>query len=432
MHLLIIGAGPGGYETAVEAVKRGMTVTIVTDGPLGGTCLNEGCIPTKTMCHYAGLLEENRKAGLDVNLDFSKVVERRKSVIDGLRAGIETLLRNVEVVYGRACFKDSRTVSVEGREYFADRIIIATGSVPAFLPVPGASETMTSADILSLTEVPSELCVIGGGVIGLEFASVFSAFGSKVTVLEYCREILPRFDTDIAKRLRQALVRRGISIETQACVTSVGGGTVTYTKKDTGFEVKADRILMAVGRRANVEGLCLEAAGVEYGGRGIPVDENCRTNVDGIYAIGDVTGGMMLAHTASYQGIRALNDIQSVKDGIRFDLVPAAVFTMPEVATVGLTEEECREKGIDVKVVRSFYRANGKAVSMDESDGYCKLLANTGDGTIAGCHIMGAHAADLIHEAAALMNCGATIDCMRNIIHAHPTLNEVLQSAFRQ
>lgn len=428
MRLLIIGAGPGGYETAVEAVKRGMEVTLITEGPLGGTCLNEGCIPTKTFCHYAELIEQNLKAGLDCKPSFAAAAQRKQAVIEQLRSGVEMLLKNVEVVQGRACFKDAKTVVCNGKDYTADKIIIATGSVSASLPVPGAESCITSKEILELTEVPESLCVIGGGVIGLEFASIFRSFGSEVTVLEYCPNILPRFDVDLAKRLKQSLSKRGINIEVQAQVTGIDGNTVTYLKKDKEFTVQADKILMAVGRRPNTEDLNLEAAGIDYTRKGITVNDRFETSVPGIYAVGDVTGGIMLAHAATYQGLHALNVICGQQDSIRFDLIPAAVFTMPEVATVGLTEEQCKEQELQVRCLKSFYRANGKAVSMDETDGYCKIIVGP-EGTILGAHIMGAHASDIIHEIAAVMNLGSNLDMLQSVIHAHPTLSEVLQSA---
>ena len=429
--MLIIGAGPGGYETAVEAAKRGMEVTLITEGPLGGTCLNEGCIPTKTFCHYAELIEQNLKAGLDCKPSFAAAAERKQAVIEQLRGGIDMLLKGVQVVQGRAQFKDARTVVCNGTEYTADKIIIATGSVSASLPVPGAESCITSKEMLELTEVPSSLCVIGGGVIGLEFASIFRSFGSEVTVLEFCPGILPRFDSDLAKRLKQSLSKRGINIEVQAQVTRIDGNTVTYIKKEKEFTVQADKILMAVGRRPNTEGLNLEAAGIDYTRKGITVNDRFETNVPGIYAVGDVTGGIMLAHAATYQGLRALNSICGQTDSIRFDLIPAAVFTMPEVATVGLTEEQCKEQELEVRCLKSFYRANGKAVSMDETDGYCKVIAAS-DGAILGAHLMGAHASDLIHEIAAVMNMGGTLEQMQSVIHAHPTLSDVLQSAIHQ
>ncbi len=432
MRLLIIGAGPGGYETAVEAARRGMEVTLITEGPLGGTCLNEGCIPTKTFCHYAELIEQNRKAGFDISPDLAGVAARKNAVIEQLRGGIDSLLRGVTVVSGKASLKDAHTVVANGQEYSAEKIIIATGSKSAMLPIPGAETAMTSREILDLTQVPASICVIGGGVIGLELASVFKSFGSEVTVLEYCKEILPRFDVDLAKRLKQALGRRGIKIETQAQVTAIDGGTVKYIRKDAECIVQAELVLMAVGRIANTDGLNLEAAGVEYGRRGIVVDRNFRTSVPDIYAVGDVTGGMMLAHVATYQGLRALNDIEGKSDNIRFDIVPAAVFTMPEAATVGLTEEECKERGISVRCLKSFYRANGKAVSMDESDGYCKIIVSAEDERILGCHLMGAHSSDLIHEITAMLNMNATLHDARCMIHAHPTLPEVIQTAIHQ
>lgn len=430
MRLLIIGGGPGGYETAVEAAKRGLEVTLITEGLLGGTCLNEGCIPTKTFCHYAELIEQNNKAGLDCKPSFAAVAQRKQAVIEQLRGGIDMLLKNVQVVHGKAQFKDSKTVVCEGQEYTADRIIIATGSVSASLPIPGAENCLTSKEILDLTEVPESICIIGGGVIGLEFASILSSFGSQVTVLEYCPNILPRFDVDLAKRLKQSLSKRGIGIEVQAQVTRIDGNTVTYLKKDKEFTVQANMVLMAVGRRPNMEGLNLEAAGIDYTRKGITVNDSFETSVPGIYAVGDVIGGIMLAHAATYQGLHALNVICGRQDSIRFDLIPAAVFTIPEVATIGLTEEQCKEQNLQVRCLKSFYRANGKAVSMDETDGYCKLIVSE-NGTIIGAHLMGAHASDIIHEIATVMNLGGNLDMMQSVIHAHPTLSEVLQAALR-
>ena len=251
MRLLIIGGGPGGYETAVEAAKRGLEVTLISEGPLGGTCLNEGCIPTKTFCHYAELIEQNLKAGLDCKPSFEAAAERKQAVVEQLRSGIDILLKNVQVVRGKAEFKDSKTILCNGTEYTADKIIIATGSVSASLPIPGAERCLTSREILELTEVPQSLCVIGGGVIGLELASIFRSFGSEVTVLEYCPNILPRFDVDLAKRLKQSLSKRGINIEVQAQVTAIDGSRVTYVKKEKEYSVQACKVLMAVGRRPN-------------------------------------------------------------------------------------------------------------------------------------------------------------------------------------
>ena len=247
-------------------------------------------------------------------------------------------------------------------------------------------------------------------------------------MLEFCPNILPRFDVDLAKRLKQTLTKRGINIEVLAQVTAIDGNTVTYIKKDKECTVQADKILMAVGRRPNTDGLNLEVAGIDYTRKGITVNDRFETSVPGIFAVGDVTGGIMLAHAATYQGLHALNYICGEQDSIRFDLIPAAVFTMPEVAMVGLTEEQCKEQGLQVRCLKSFYRANGKAVSMDETDGYCKLIVSE-NGVILGAHLMGAHASDLIHEITTAMNLGATVKQLQSVIHAHPTLSEVLQAA---
>ena len=432
MKLIIIGGGPGGYETAAEAIAKGLEVTLITEGPLGGTCLNEGCIPTKTLCRFAEGLSGERLLGPE---EMAGCQAAKGEVVGQLQGGIAGLLRKAEVVSGKARFTGPNTVAVGDTEYSADRIIIATGSVGASLPIPGAELCLGSREMLELTEVPKRLCVIGGGVIGLEFAGIYRSFGSEVSVLEYCPGILPRFDEDLAKRLRLSLKKRGIAIETSAQVCAVAktadGLEVKYILKDEEHSVQADAVLMAVGRKANTEGLNLEAAGVACGRRGIEVDENLRTNVPGIYAIGDVTGGIMLAHYASFQGRKALADICGEACPIRFDICPAAVFTVPEVATVGLTEEDCKARGIEFKAHKAMYGGNGKAVSMGATEGYAKVLTEGEDGRILGVHIMGAHASDIIHEAAALMNFDATLAQARNIIHAHPTLSEVLQSAFR-
>lgn len=446
MRIIIIGAGPGGYETAVVAAKKGAEVVIISDGPVGGTCLNEGCIPTKSFCRNAEVLEDLAKGSvfgvedLSYRFDFSKVISRKEEVIGQLRKGVEGLMggKGITLVYGKASFKDQHTVVVDGTEYEGDYIIIATGSYSASLPIPGADlpGVITSREILNIEAVPQRLCVIGAGVIGLEFASIFKSFGSEVSVVEYCKDILPRFDTDLAKRLKQSLSRRGISIDTGAQVQSITKEgdilKVNYLKKDKEFSVEADKVLMAVGRRANVGSLNLADAGIEFTPRGIVVDSQMRTNVPHIYAVGDCVGGIMLAHVATFQGFKALASIFGEPCNIDLSIVPAAVFTNPEAATVGLTEDECKDKGMKIKCYKSFYRANGKALSMDEPDGYCKIVVSEEEdsfGKILGCHLFGAHSADIVQEAAALMTKGTTLQELREIIHAHPTLSEVFQNA---
>lgn len=462
MKIIIIGAGPGGYETALVAAKRGVEVVLIEAGHVGGTCLNEGCIPTKAFCKNAEVLDGLREAetfgvtGLSYGFDFGAVTSRKNAVVEQLRGGVEGLLghKNITLVRGKASFRDPHTVVVEGAEYTADYIIIATGSVSASLPIPGADlpGILTSREILDIQDVPKRLCVIGGGVIGLEFASIFRSFGSEVTVLEYFKEILPRFDSDLSKRLKQSLGKRGIEIFTQAQVTGIEAQDETYrvsfTRKGKEETVEADKVLMAVGRKANVASLNLADVGVEFTPRGIVVDDKTmQTNIPHIYAVGDINGKMMLAHAATFQGLVALDHIMGIENEIDLSVMPAAVFTSPEAACVGMTEEDCKAAGIPVKCLKSFFRANGKAVTMGETDGFCKLIVaaepkddsqcddalqagvKVAPGRVLGCHLYGPHASDIVQEACALITRKATLKEFESIIHTHPTLTEVLQSA---
>lgn len=442
--LIIIGGGPGGYETALLAAQRGLAVTLIERGNLGGTCLNEGCIPTKTLCRSAALACDMKKAAElgvavgDWSVDFPTIMARKNAVVEQLRTGVEALMRHpkISLVTGDARFVDALTVEVAGERYAARDVIIATGSTATILPIEGADlpGVVTSKELLDLHELPQRLTVIGAGVIGLEFASIFHALGSNVTVLEYAREVLPHFDTDMAKRLRQSLGKRGIVIETQAAVKSVAkinsSLAVNYEKKGKTLAVEADVVLMAVGRKANVSSLNLDDVGIDYTQRGITVDDNMLTNVPHVYAIGDINGKMMLAHAATFQGVCALNHIMGESCRVRLDVMPAAVFTMPEAATVGLTEEDCKEQGIEYVAKKSFFRANGKALSIGEPEGYCKLLV-AADHRLLGCHILGAHASDVVQEVCALITRGASCDDLALTIHAHPTLSEVVLSAAR-
>lgn len=475
MGIIIIGAGPGGYETAVLAARRGVDVTLVEAARPGGTCLNAGCIPTKALCRSAALLESLRHAeeagvcGLEYSFDFAKACDRKDAVVDQLRSGLSSLLDNprITLVHGRASFVDSRTVSIDTGEgtpsvVTGDRIIIAAGSVPAILDIPGVDSpsVVTSDGLLACREVPRKLCIIGAGVIGLEFASIFRSFGSEVTVVEYCKEILPRFDKDIAKRLRQSLSARGIEFCLGAAVKEIApsgtGGddgipetgvtgnmvNVVFEKKGVITSCEADKVLMAVGRRPALKSLNLDDIGVEYTPKGIVTDAFMQTNVPGVYAIGDITGGVMLAHAASMQGEVALDHILGAETKVDLSVMPAAVFTMPEAASVGMTEEECKaaaeadvqaggeSSGAGCICRKSFFRANGKALCSGETEGMCKLVAD-GSGRLVGCHIFGPHASDLIHEAAAMILRRATIDDIRDMVHVHPTLSEVFRDACR-
>jgi dihydrolipoamide dehydrogenase len=381
-------------------------------------------------------------SGLSYSFDFKAVTARKNAVVDQLRGGVEGLLghKNITLVRGKASFKDQHTVIVHPSEseYSADYFIVATGSVSASLPIPGADlpGILTSREILDIEEIPQRLCVIGGGVIGLEFASVFRSFGSEVTVLEYCKDILPRFDTDLAKRLKQSLGKRGIEINTQSQVLSIaendGEYTVTYSRKGKEEFVKADKVLMAVGRKANVDSLNLSEAGVEFGPRGVVVNEVMQTSQPHIYAVGDINGKMMLAHAAIFQGLVALDHMMGVDNDIDLSVMPAAVFTSPEAASVGKTEDECKEAGINVKCLKSFFRANGKAVTMGETEGFCKVIVEEETGLLLGCHLFGPHSSDIVQEVCALINRKSTLKQLQDIIHTHPTLTEVIQSAAHQ
>lgn len=438
--LIIIGGGPGGYETAVEGAALGKKVTLIERDQPGGTCLNRGCIPTKTLCRSAEVAMTLANAGefgftdVSASLDFAKVMERKDKVVEELREGVRTLLKDVNVVYGDAKFRSASEVEINGVTYTAPQIIIATGSVPALLPIPGKELALTSDEILSIDSLPKSLCVIGGGVIGMEFASIFAAFGTEVTVLEYCKEILPPFDAEIAKRLRMSLKRRGINIITAAEVTSITEGpVVNYLVKGKEKSVSAEMVLMAVGRRPNLpEGIT--EAGAKLNRNAIAVNDDMTVVFeDGkapadvkVYAIGDVNGRCMLAHAATRQGMVALGLADPT------DVVPSAVFTVPECAMVGLTEERCIQDGRNVRIGKATFRANGKALAMGEPDGLVKMIVDADTDAILGCHICGAHAADLIQEVATAMQSGLKASAISSTVHAHPTLTEVALAAVPQ
>lgn len=396
--LIIIGAGPGGYKAAVYAAKHGLKVVIFEDVNVGGTCLNVGCIPTKTYVHSA---------------TFAEAVERQQQVVEALRGGVETLLShpNITLVREKGVFIDAHTVS----GYTAPNIIVATGSSPKMLPIPGADNprVVDSTGLLGLKALPKKLCIIGAGVIGMEFASVFQRFGSEVTVIEYLKECLPMVDSDIAKRLRKLLEKRGITFRMKTAVQDLS-------------EIDADIILMATGRKPNVSA-DFANAGFDFDERkGIAVNDDFETSVKGIYAIGDVNSRQMLAHAAEMQGIHVVNRILGIEDKIRFEVMPAAIFTEPEAACVGPTEDQLKEAGTAFECHKAFYRANGKALAMNETEGMVKLCCEPEEGKLLSAHVFGAHAADLVQEVTAYITLGATLRQLRETVHIHPTLSEVL------
>ena len=445
--LLIIGSGPGGYRTASYAAKNGLHVTIIEKDQLGGTCLNAGCIPTKCLAHDA----EVRIAALSSfdtlpSLDFVKVMERKNGVLNQLREGINTLLNqpNINLIKGEAHFVSDHIVEVGDRKIEAKNIIIATGSQAKLPPFINREDylnsptlkrsVVTSTELLSIDELPKRLVIIGAGVIGMEFASAFAAFGCQVVVVEYMKECLPMIDSDIAKRLRKMLEKRGVTFYMQSAVEKVIPPTeednvdtvVVFNKKDKEIKLEADLVLVATGRQPNVMDIGLDSTNIEYSLKGIPVDKNMETNIKGVYAIGDVNARQMLAHAATFQGFRAVNHILSKQDNIRLEIMPSAIFTYPEAACVGKTEEQCKEAGINYTIRKGFYRSNGKALSMNETEGMIKILIGE-DGLILGGHAYGSHSADLIQELSALMNRDTTLDEICDIIHIHPTLSEILQ-----
>ena len=441
--LIIIGSGPGGYRAAEYAAKKGLQVVVFEGKAVGGTCLNEGCIPTKSFARNAEVLLTLAQAedfGIEdahFKFDFSKVVARKNQVIETLSNGITTLLSQpgITLVKERASFVSDKIVKAElsGEEYEADNIIIATGSESKMPPHCDIDEDaiIDSSGLLSVTCVPERLCIVGAGVIGMEFASIFNAFGSKVTVVEFLKECLPAVDDDIAKRLRKNLEKQGVEFFMQSAVKTVKNNsdsskTVVYERKGKEDSLEADVVLMAVGRKPSVA--IVENTSIEYDERsGIHVDDHFETNVKGVFAIGDCNGKQMLAHAATMQGIHVVNHILGIADNICFDIMPAAVFTHPEVGCVGKTEQQLKDSALAYKALKGYYRANGKALAMNETEGVVKLLVDdSSEGKILGCHIMGTHAADLVQEVSALMNFNATLADIHNIIHIHPTLGEVL------
>lgn len=431
--LIIIGSGPGGYQAARYAAQQGLKVVIVENSHAGGTCLNCGCIPTKTFAHEAELLRNPLLTDEErLRWNFKTLLERKQTIVEQLRKGVETILQhpNITFVKGFGRLSGIHSVTVGDEEFTAKNIILATGSHAKLPPVDGINDpsVMTSTELLSCSSIPKQLCIIGAGVIGMEFASAFNAFGCKVTVVEYMKECLPTIDGDIAKRLRKSLEKQGVTFIMQAGVSSIQNGTVTYEKKGKQATVVADSVLVATGRAANTDNMGLEGVGVEFNRQGIVVDDNMQTNIPGIYAIGDVNGKMMLAHAATFQGYRAINHILGKEDLINFDIMPAAIFTYPEAASVGISEENAKQAGLDYSCGKGFYRANGKALSMGETEGLLKLIADK-DGKIIGCHVFGVHAADLVQEVTSLMNKNATVEDLKNIIHIHPTVGEILLSA---
>lgn len=449
VDVIVIGGGPGGYVAAIRAAQLGGRVVVVEKDSLGGVCLNRGCIPTKAMLSSADVYDlAVRRCGefgvnaKGVSLDYAAVTGRRDKIVKQTVSGVGYLMKknDIRVISGTAKLKsassvevktsDGKTETVEGRN-----IIIATGSEPVQLPIEGldGKNVWDSDAAMKADSVPSSILVIGGGAIGVEWGYLFKKFGADVTIVEMISQILPLTDSEVAGELKKILVKGGIDILTDSKVSKVTkkGAKLTAlieTGKDK-KEITVDKILVAVGRRPVSSDMGLEALGVKTDRGKILVNESMQTDVRGIYAVGDVTGGMLLAHKASEEGVIAAENCMGRKTRMNYNTVPACVYTSPEVATVGLTEDEAKKRGIDVKVGRSLFMPNGKAKGIGERDGFVKFIAEARYGEILGCHIIGPHATDLIHEAVIAMEAEATIDQVGKTVHAHPSLAEVIKEA---
>lgn len=445
--LVIIGGGPGGYVAAIRAAQLNAKVCLVERQRMGGTCLNTGCIPTKALYRSAEvfqLVKNSEDFGIEnseASVNWKRVQDRKTKVVDQLVSGIDQLMKTngVIVINGEAKLTGTNEVSVvkadaETVTVSADHIMIATGSKSAIPPIDGADlpGVLDSTALLSIDHIPGKLAVIGGGVIGMEFAAVFNAFGSEVTVIEFLPGILAQLDSDISKRLVPMLKRKGIEILTSAKVMKIeqqdGGLALEVSTAKGDIRIEADQVLLAVGRQPAIDGLGLENAGVDHDRKGIKANRFGQTNVPHIYAIGDVTGGVMLAHTASHQGIIAAEHMMGLDPGHGIETIPGCVFAFPEIAFAGVTEDEAKERGISYKTGKFMFGANGKALTLGEGEGFVKVISDENDKLI-GVHILGPHASDLIQEGVLAIGMKIPAGDIIGTIHAHPTLSEAFAEA---
>ncbi len=448
MKIAIIGGGPGGYTAAIRAAQLNAEVTLIEKEKLGGTCLNKGCIPTKVLLHSTGAYQAAKNfedIGIKVagtELDWDQVQRRKTEVVDKQVKGVEMLLanNNVRKINGEGSFLNKNQIKVkepDGSETIVDfdYAIIASGSKPIVIPIPGVDlpGVITSDEVLNLREIPKSMVIIGGGVIGSEFAEVFSAAGCKVTIIEMLPNIIANMDKDIVSTLIFKFENSGVEIHTDTKVVSISKseeGLAVNTEsagKDRTFS--AEKVLLAIGRKPATDNLALENADIVTNRGAVAVNKNMQTNVPNIYAIGDAAGGVMLAHAASSEGILAVESIMGMKSNIDFNTIPYCVYTKPELAGVGLTEDQAREKGYDVRVGLFPMSINGKAMIEDEQQGLVKYVTDNATGEVLGLHISGPSATELIVEGALALRLEATIDEITSTIHAHPTVAEALHEA---
>ena len=456
--IAVIGGGPGGYVAGIKAAQSGKKVCLIEKENLGGVCLNQGCIPTKTMIKSVEILNSVKKCsdfgiiGVETAgavIDIIKLQQRKTKVVKQLTGGIGALLKanGVKVIKGSASFIDKQTLKINEELITADNIIIATGSIPAALPaaISGGeycpchapcttrdicTTIITSEEALELTEIPRTMVVIGGGVIGIEFAYIYANLGTKVTVVEMMDRILPMVDEEITTQVTKMLQKHGIDIYTEAKVTRIAGTEVYFEHAGSEKKVEGNKVLVSIGRVPNTEGLNLEVLGLKMNRQAIEVDKSLRTNIPNIYAIGDVNGVSMLAHTASMEGIIAVENILGNHHTIDYDKIPSCIYIHPEIACVGLTETQAREKYGDIKVGEFPLAANGKATVEGSAEGLIKVIIDAKYNEILGVHIYGIHATDMISESVLAMSLEATAEEVTLAVHPHPTIAEIIPEAF--
>ena len=442
--LIVLGAGPGGYEAAAYAGKMGMKVALIEKEYIGGVCLNEGCIPTKTLLYSAKTYENaihGDKYGItceNVTFDFKKIMSRKKKIVRKLVLGVESSMKanNVTVVSAEAMIKgrnkDGFEVECNGEKFLSKNLLICTGSEASVPPIPGLKEAgeliLTNREILELENIPESLVIIGGGVIGMEFASFYNSFGTKVTVVEMLPEILGGLDYEISAMLRDIYAKKGVQFNLNAKVIQVDENKVVYEKDGVTQSVEGEKILLSVGRRANIKGFGLENLNVETTRSGIKVDEKMKTNIPGVYAAGDVTGFSLLAHTASREGEVVINNLTGGNDIMRYNGIPGVVYTNPEVAGVGETEESAKSKGILYKVAKLPMSYAGRFVAENEGgNGLCKILIGEKYGEIIGVHMLGTPCSEIIFGAGMAIEQEMTIDELKEVIFPHPTVSEIIK-----
>ena len=439
----VVGGGPGGYVAGLRAGQLGARTCVIEERELGGTCLNRGCIPTKSLLETARIFAEINKAGQfgistqGARIDFAKAAERKDEVVGRLRRGVETLLKvaGVEVVTGRGTLLDANVVSVSGsepQEISASKIILATGSRPArpgFFPFDD-ERILTSDEVLQWAELPESMLIVGAGAVGVEFACMFAAFGIKVTLVEMMEQLLPGMDADLAQELYRALRRKRVAVQTGTKIEKLEVRSEGIAAEvSQGETIEAHKALISVGRAPCSQDLGLEAVGLKLQRGFIEIDEHLRTNIDNVYAIGDVTGKNLQAHLASRQGVVAAECALGEQGKVNYDAVPACVFTEPEIGTVGLTEAQAQEKGVEVKVGKFPFTALGKAQVLGETAGFIKIVGDGKSGQILGVHIIGPRATDLIAVGGLAVELKASMQQLAETVFAHPTISEAVKEA---